>query len=564
MVWQRKKKTHKLPRLTVRAKDYLIREIKARPVLERLARKLLYWWRSRRSVAGPADLVAGAQDKHMVTGTPFASQVKVATILDEFSFGSFACEFKAIPVEPDNWRERFENEKPDVFFCESAWSGPDSVRRPWKGQVYASVNFKNENRGALLSILNYCNLNAIPTVFWNKEDPTHFGDKVHDFIKTAQLFDFVFTTAEECVARYRQDYGCKNVFALPFASQPRMFNPLELDGSRTEDIVFAGSWYSVHKERSQLMEQVLDRFVKDGYSLKLIDRYFGTKDENHIFPERFRSYLFPPVEHKKINSIYKSSLFGLNFNTVTTSSTMFARRVFELISSNTLVLSNYSLGMDKMFGKDVVFVDRDPARLKGLSKQEIDVIRERALHNVLENHTYENRWEFILDSIGFYYRKNDKAVTLVSRINNHDEARASIVYFSQVEALIPNSRLLLLLSKMIPDDEVAAYYQEYNRYGSMVVCESFLEKYSDPEANIIYTANMLFVTGCRFPPLSWLDKARLHLCYAGERYIGFDAEEAKYSVVPLDLNKSLLSSSSGFLPLLTKKNHNSWNSVFYV
>ena len=32
----------------------------------------------------------------------------------------------------------------------------------------------------------------------------------------------------------------------------------------------------------------------------------------------------------------------LNINTVTDSDTMFARRVFELMSSNTLVISNYS------------------------------------------------------------------------------------------------------------------------------------------------------------------------------------------------------------------------------
>ncbi|KAB2713839.1 FkbM family methyltransferase [Brucella intermedia] len=566
--------------LNLRAKDYIIREIKARPALERPARKALNWWRAKSGVADQTDValpehrsqavavIQGASAKaeygKAKIKSPFASEIKVATILDEFSFGSFACEFKAIPIEPNNWKERFESEKPDIFFCESAWSGPDSVSRPWKGQVYASENFKNENRESLLNILEYCKLKNIPTVFWNKEDPTHFDDKVHNFIKTAQLFDYVFTSAAECVERYKQEYGCKNVFALPFATQPRMFNPIESVESRTKDIVFAGSWYAVHKERSQLMERVLDKFLEDGYSLKIIDRYFGTTDENHIFPERFRPYLLPPVSHQELDKVYKSSLYGLNFNTVTDSTTMFARRVFELMSSNTLVLSNYSVGVNDMFGENVIFVDREPSRLKALSDDEVDAIRERALYDVLENHTYEKRWEFILDSIGFHHRKNDNSTTLVSRIKNHDQAKATIDYFSKLESLFPDTKLLLLLSKAIADDEVAVYYQYYNRYGCTVISQSYLEKYRDPVRDIIHTANMLYVADCQFPPLSWLGTARLHLSYTGERYIGFDPDKKKYNIARLEQDKPLLSSSCGFLPLISQRNQDSWNSVFYI
>ncbi|MBB5703759.1 FkbM family methyltransferase [Ochrobactrum daejeonense] len=550
----------------LKTKDLIIREIKARPALERPARKLYNRWRGGQSAYG--EVVAGQLVNVPASlkedAAPFASRIKVATILDEFSFGSFACEFQAIPVEPDNWRERFESEKPDIFFCESAWSGPDSVRRPWKGKIYASVNFKKENRTALLSILEYCKANGIPTVFWNKEDPTHFDDKVHDFIKTAQNFDFVFTSAEECVERYRLEHGCKNVFALPFATQPRMFNPLEIADERTKDIVFAGSWYAVHKERSELMERILDRFLDDGYSLKIYDRYFGTDDDNHIFPERFRSYLLPPVSHKELDRIYKSSLFGLNFNTATQSATMFARRVFELMSSNTLVLSNYSVGVDKMFGEDVVFVDRDPSRLNELSDQAVQSIRESALRNVLENHTYEKRWEFILDSIGFRYRKNDRSTTLISRIKDRAEAEKTIEYFSLIEALFPDAKLLLLLSTEMPDDEVAIYYQDYNRYGYGVVSEAYLEKYQQPLIGVLSTANMLYVSECNFPPLSWVEKARAHIVYAGERYIGFDINKDRYRVYPLDASKPLFGASSGFAPLIYQENGKNWNSAFYI
>ncbi|RRY17092.1 hypothetical protein EGJ57_19075 [Brucella anthropi] len=546
--------------LALRVRDRIIREIKARPVLERPARKALIWWRRSRNI-GETDIRQLSQKEKYV---PFASEIKVATILDEFSFESFAFEFKAVPIEPDNWRERFETEKPDIFFCESAWSGPDSKRRPWKGQIYSSINFKKENRTTLLNIIDYCKGNGIPTVFWNKEDPTHFDDKVHDFIKTAQLFDFVFTSAAECIERYKQEHGCKNVFALPFATQPRLFNPLELEEKRSKDIVFAGGWYAVHKERSELMERVLDQLLEAGYSLKIFDRYYGTDDVNHIFPERFRPYLLPPVGHKELDKVYKSSVFGLNFNTATNSETMFARRVFELMSSNTLVLSNYSVGVDKMFGEDVVFVDRNPSDLKSLSSKDIDAIRARALQKVLENHTYENRWEFILKSIGFNYRKNDQSITLVARVKDRNEIQRTLDYFSRFEAAFPDARLLLLLSKEMAKVDVSAYYQEFNRYGHEVVSEDYLENYTAPLGGVLSTKNMLFIRECNFPPLEWVKKARLHLVYAENRYISFDPDQRIYREAAIVKNKPLLSKKAGFLVLVNRKDENSWNSALYV
>ena len=54
--------------------------------------------------------------------------------------------------------------------------------------------------------------------------------------------------------------------------------------------------------------------------------------------------------------VYKESEFGLNFNTVTDSNTMFARRVFELMASNTVVLSNYSKGVYRLFKDNVLYM----------------------------------------------------------------------------------------------------------------------------------------------------------------------------------------------------------------
>lgn len=468
-----------------------------------------------------------------------ANQLKVALISDEFTYNSFKDEFNAIVLEPDSWRAQFEAAQPDIFFCESAWSGIDPKRRPWKGKIYASVNFARENRTILLEILAHCRQKGIPTLFWNKEDPTHYPDRKHDFVKTAALFDYVFTSAAECVAQYKQDYGLKHVFALPFATNPRLFNPLQ-SAERSNKVVFAGSWYANHIERSKVMEQILDSLISSGYEPEIYDRYYGDPDPLHIWPDKYLSYIKPGQPHDQMPTVYKSSQLGLNFNTVTESSTMFARRVFELMSSNTLVVSNYAKGVAEMFGDLVVFADKDPGRLGRLSEAERDLIREQALQLVLTEHTYAKRWRYMLQCIGFEVKPDNEDVTLVSRIASDNDAMASISYFEQHFGRNSSCRLLLVVSAKVPDIDVAAFYQQYNRFGITVTSESFMQKHAlDGKYQPVETPYFMLFNPTNAPAAYWLEKARLHLSY-----------QQQYPITPYSLQPYQLEAALADAPLL--------------
>lgn len=480
-----------------------------------------------------------------------ANQLKVAFIADEFTYNSFKDEFSAVVLEPDTWREQFEIDKPDIFFCESAWSGVDSKRRPWKGRIYASVNFARENRTILLEILAYCRQKGIPTLFWNKEDPTHYPDRKHDFVKTAALFDYVFTSAEECVAQYKKDYGLKNVFALPFATNPRLFNPLET-AVRSNKVVFAGSWYANHIERSKAMEQILDSLIASGYEPEIYDRYYGDPDPLHIWPEKYLPYIKPGQPHDQMPAVYKSSQLGLNFNTVTESSTMFARRVFELMSSNTLVVSNYSKGVAEMFGDLVVFADQDPGRLGRLSEAERDLIREQALQLVLTEHTYAKRWRYMLNCIGFQVKADNEDITLVSRVASDSEAMASISYFEQHFGRNSSCRLLLVVSAKVPDIDVAAFYQKYNRFGITVTSESFMQKHAlESKYQPITTPYFMLFNPVSAPAASWLDKAKLHLSYQ-QQYPITPALMQPFQLQAVENGATLLGVSASFIDVFSQ------------
>lgn len=499
--------------------------------------------------------ISGALQRRDSNGIIYADQIKVAIIADEFTTNSFCDEFKALPIEPDNWRKVFEENKPEVFFCESAWSGPDSVKRSWKGRIYASKNFSKENRIELLAILKYCKDNAIPTVFWNKEDPTHHLDKVHDFVKTAQEFDFVFTTAEECIDSYKKNYNVKNAYSLPFATNPKLFNPIEVN-SRSDNVIFAGSWYANHKERSDDMSLILDRIMSYGYKLEIYDRYYNDNDWLHEWPDDYKPYLLPSKPHNEMPEVYKSGVFGLNFNTVTSSPTMFARRVFELMSSNTLVISNNSVGTQKMFGDLIIYPDINPERLRDITPREIEEIRSRALTKVLKEHTYTQRWHTILEKLGIPFAKRVRSVSFVAKVSCRTQALEAISWFQQHGYYMENSALLLLASAKMPDLEIANLYKEFNRFGVTVTSSTHLTRYAITDRYIpVETSH--FIELSHTLNIERIELALLHAQYMTEKPIVIDGDPAKrYKIAPLEVANTVVYPAALFTSWLSSNNLN--------
>lgn len=380
---------------------------------------------------------------------PNQKNIKVATIFDSFSHNSFKYEFDLISLTPDSWKEQLESEKPDLFLCESAYHGISKKSSPhgvWVGKLSQKSLCDN-----LKGILTYCNQNNIPTIFWNKEDPISFTDKF-SFTNTALNFDYIFTSCEESVSEYNLR-GHENVCPLMFASQPKLFNPIKRD-RLNDTVVFAGTWYSKFPQRCKTMSEIFDRILNKNLNLKIYDRFSNSSIESMKYPEKYQHYVNEGVEYKQIPEVYKESEFGLNFNTVTDSNTMFARRVFELMASNTVVLSNYSKGVYRLFGDNVLYLDRDEFD----GNRNFDKIKEENLYNVLENHNYSNRFRQILDTINFKYVPDLKHIVLfyilddlrdLIQIQNHFY---SINYSYKHLKIITDENNLFLSNTMLEDD----------------------------------------------------------------------------------------------------------------
>ena len=306
--------------------------------------------------------------------------LKIATILDTFSYGVFEPEAELFQLTPQNWEEELKKHQPDMLLVESAWRGKDDL---WTDVI-------NDCPKELIDIVSYCKRREVPTVFWNKEDPYHFND----FIETAALFNFVFTTDIECIPRYKKHLKHENIFLLPFACQPKIHNPIE-KYERKDAFVFAGAYYKRFPERNVQFSRMVDVLASEG-EVDIYDRHYGNEKTVFKFPKEYQRFIRGGLSYDEIDKAYKGYKYAINLNSMTESPTMFSRRVFELMASNTIVLSNYTIGTQVLLGDLVISTDDMKELRKKVQhlKQEPlfeKKIRLAALRKVMLEHTAENR-----------------------------------------------------------------------------------------------------------------------------------------------------------------------------
>ena len=315
-------------------------------------------------------------------------QLKVACIMDEFTFGSYRHECVAQQLTPDNWKDELEVFQPELLFIESAWRGKDEL---WGSKV-------GHTSQELQGIIAWCRAMGVPTVFWNKEDPVHF----ETFLTTAKLFDYVFTTDIDCIHRYKAALGHERVYLLPFACQPANNNPIETY-DRKDAFCFAGAYYVKYPERTR----DLGNFVAELPTfrpLEIYDRNFGKNDINYQFPPEYQPYIVGTLPFDQIDKAYKGYRYAINLNSIKQSQSMFARRVFELLASNTITVSNYSRGVRLLFGDLVITTDSGSEMVRHLNKVANDEAHSRklrlaALRKVLEEHTYAQRMAYVVSKL---------------------------------------------------------------------------------------------------------------------------------------------------------------------
>ncbi|SEH05612.1 glycosyltransferase family protein [Candidatus Venteria ishoeyi] len=345
-----------------------------------------------------------AKDTHHIECLPFENllpkvkpKLKIASILDTFSHACFAPTCELISITPKQWEQQLAEQKIDMLLVESAWHGNNDT---WLNRV-AKYNAPPDNQ--LSELIQWAKKSDIPTVFWNKEDPSNF----ERFIETAIKFDYIFTTDENCIEQYRKHTSAeKYIAALPFAAEPSIHNS-HLKSPRLPITSFAGTYYTDDfGTRRQAMDMLLR--TASNYGLDIFDRMFnltGKDKQRYKYPDDLQPYIRGSLNYEEMLEAYRRYRVALNVNSVSGSPTMFSRRVFELLACGTPVVSTPSIGIDRIFGGLITTIKTEQEAseaLHNLMNNPLHWLKTsvQGVRTVFQSHTYTHRLNQIAQSIG--------------------------------------------------------------------------------------------------------------------------------------------------------------------
>lgn len=314
--------------------------------------------------------------------------VKVACILDEFSYDCFSYDCNLLQLKSMSWEKQIKEFQPDLLLVESAWYG---VCKTWIKKIACEEKLDE----TLSDLIIYCKENNIPTVFFNKEGLVNFSY----FEKSSSIFDYVFVSDENIIPHQTKACNHHNVYPLSFAAQPKIHNSINKDKYKLGKIAFAGGWYSdIHKDRVNDFEYIVKPALQ--YGIHIYDRNFHQREMlefiDKYWPQEYIKHILGKLDYKYMVEAYKNYTVFLNVNSVQNSSYMVSRRVYEILACKTLILTSYSKCISDNFKDYVLISNNKEETVNCLDK----VLTNTTLYEkegkksqryILENHTYKNR-----------------------------------------------------------------------------------------------------------------------------------------------------------------------------
>lgn len=322
-------------------------------------------------------------------------KLRIALVADALTRCCLQAECGVFNLTPLNYRWVLKYWRPDILLVESAWQGYGNT---WKYKIAAYPDYPERNNTTLAKMVAYAKELGIPTVFWNKEDSVHF----ERFIGSAQLFDTILTVDNNCISRYRAVVDdTVGVHTLMFAVQPSVHHFSGFD-FKYHQANFVGSYSQhVHEHRRQWQDRVFNTATANGLGVTAIDRNSDRKWDSYRYPTIPGLTVKPALAHHKTAQIYKDYLVSLNVNIVQDSSTMFSRRLIEILACGGIAVTNPSLAVNRYFHDFCHIVTNQAdanelfSRLKhGPSPDDLQRARAGAYY-VLAEHTWRHRLEEI-------------------------------------------------------------------------------------------------------------------------------------------------------------------------
>ncbi|MBQ6569472.1 MAG: glycosyltransferase family 1 protein [Clostridia bacterium] len=254
---------------------------------------------------------------------------------------------------------------------------------------------------------------------------------------------------------------------LCFSINPLYHNPVGLYAYPKDNaVLFAGTWMTKYPERLADMRVMFDGVLGAGYRLKILDRCFSRFNTRYVFPQKYWKFVSPEISHEYLQKVHKLYNWAININTIKDSATMFANRVYELQANGNLMISNHSVGVEKMFpGIFVVDTEEDVIRaLTSLTAEEIFAKQTEGVRRVMTGETCFDRVGKILRAAGIKASQPERKVLVFAQ--NVDFAKKICENQSYKAGRVEVAALDSLSDDRIKSYDIIAFMDESENYDS--------------------------------------------------------------------------------------------------
>lgn len=321
--------------------------------------------------------------------------INILAVLDDFTFTVLNLETNVNLISYQHWFYHFFPQNIDFILVESAWLGQN---REWQYHIASYPEHEKRNNNKLKSLINWAKKHNIPTIFWNKEDPYHF----EQFIDSASLFDFIFTTDSNSILRYKKICPYTPVYYLNFPFQPKIHYPAPILQKISYPSLFMGSYmHHMFPKRKEWQDIIFKAATP--YGLCIINRHDNKKNRNYQFPD-INAYHIPSMPYQYTGDILRQCQQIINVNSITNSPTMISRRLIEAMACGRLAISNPSLAVENLFPDlcEIVETQQQADDLfkqlsYGLNNQQSEKVRS-ACNLVFEQYTVKKWLKTILET----------------------------------------------------------------------------------------------------------------------------------------------------------------------
>lgn len=322
----------------------------------------------------------------------------IAIVTDDYMFNFYKGAVNLLYINYSNYKEVFKNNRIDVLLFVTCWKGMKI--KDWRG-----ITTNPDRKSQFYEIVEFCKSNKIVTIFQSIEDPSNY-DK---YIDIARKCDYIFTTDENKINDYKNDCNHENVYVVNFGVNPTFHNPIGIKiNNKLDKVLFSGSWTIKYEERCIDMEIIFDGVLESGYKLDIVDRNFNLDMEVNYYPQKYIPYTSPEIEHEDLQKVHKLYNWIINLNSIKYSPSMCAMRVYEAQALGNLILSNYSMAVNKNNSNLFIINDKEEVKsiLEGLNEEEIYRHQVDGIRNVMSKETVFERLDYILSIVDSSYKKN--------------------------------------------------------------------------------------------------------------------------------------------------------------